>query len=518
MADKAQSCRIATRLKEVELRRYDAVSIPPRLRRSLLDNLPVRMGRPSFHPAAVRPGIVHLGLGGFCRAHTARYTHDLMNQHGEALQWGIIGTGLMPADRRMRDALVPQDALYTLVERQDSLEQATVIGSLAGVLYAGESTAEVLEAIDNPAIRIVSLTVTENGYCLNAATKQLDAQHPLVAHDLAHPEQPRSAVGVIVEAYRRRRSRGLPPFTALTCDNIQHNGMVLQSAVLALARRRDPALADWIDERARFPKTMVDRITPVTTPEMVNYLAQHYAVEDQWPVFSESFKQWVIEDDFADGRPQWEKVGAQFVSDVGPYELMKLRLLNASHLAIAGLGRLSGYQYIDVALRDASLRAFMSALMERETGPTLLPVPGIDLPAYKAQLLERFSNPHVKDTVERVNNDAPLNYLIDPLRDRLSGARPAELLALALAGWMRRVRGEDESGRPIRIVHPLAALLRHRAIEGGPDPLPLLSISSLFGDLALHRPFVESVGKWLAMLYESGATATLSQARRILSF
>ena len=491
---------------------------PIQLSRSALPGLPPEMGRPEFDLARIRPGIVHLGVGGFHRAHMARYTHDLMNRRPDALQWGIVGVGLMLADERMRDALAPQDALYVLVERQDADECATVIGSLADILYAGHSSAAVLEAIDNPQIRIVSLTVTESGYCLNSATKQLDPGHALIVADLASPHRPRSAIGVIVEAYRRRMNGGHPPFTALSCDNIQHNGAVLSHAVIDFARLRDPRLADWIAQNARFPNSMVDRITPVTTSEDVSYLAEHFGVEDRWPVFSEMFRQWVIEDDFAGGRPAWEDIGVAFVPAVAPYELMKLRLLNASHLAVAGLGRLAGYKYIDESLRDPSMRGYMSALMDRETGPTLLPVPGVDLPAYKAQLLERFSNPRIKDTVDRVNNDAPVNLLIDPIRDRLGGGASADLLALGLAAWMRRVRGEDEAGSPITVVHPLASLLKSRAVEGGSDPRPLLAVRSVFGELADNQGFVNAVQEWLTLLYGVGAKETLSQARRVLAF
>lgn len=489
-----------------------------RLSRQSLARLPAAIGRPAFDPASVRAGIVHLGLGGFHRSHMARYTHDLMNRRDDSLQWGILGVGLMPADQRMHEALAPQDALYTLLERQDSEERVTVIGSLAGVLYGGESSAAVLDAIDDPAIRIVSLTVTQSGYCLNSATRQLDPEHEVVKHDLADPARPRSAIGVIVEAYRRRMERGLPAFTALSCDNIQHNGVVLRDAVLAFARLRNPRLADWIEKKGRFPSTMVDRITPLTTLENVSYLAAHFGMEDRWPVFSEVFRQWVIEDDFADGRPAWEDVGAQFVPDVAPYERMKLRLLNASHLAIAGLGQLAGHTYVDETIRDPALRAYMATLMERETGATLLPVPGIDLSAYRAQLLERFANPKIKDTVERVNNDSPLNYLLDPIHDRLGAAEPVDLLALGLAAWLRRMRGEDESGQPICVVHPLASLLHARAIEGGTDPRPLLAISSLFGNLADNQAFVALVQKWLTLLYRTGAKATLLQARQDLDF
>jgi mannitol 2-dehydrogenase len=494
------------------------MTLPVPLSHRTITLLPPGIARPNYVPSQVRPGIVHLGLGGFHRAHMARYTHDLINLKSGSLEWGIIGVGLLPSDRLMRDALAPQDGLYTLMERQDDIEAVTLIGSICQVIFAGDYSKWALEAIVSPPIRIVSLTVTENGYCLNPATKQLDFSHPTIVHDLAHPTEPRSAIGIIVEAYRRRQLAGSPAFTSLSCDNIQRNGAVLRDAVLALAERRNPLLAAWINAHATFPSTMVDRITPVTTAEDVSYLAKRFGVSDRWPVFSELFRQWVIEDNFVQERPTWESVGAQFAKDVTPYEFMKLRLLNASHLAIAGLGQLAGYSLIDEALSDESLRAYMQSLMDRETGPTVPAVPGIDLPAYKAQLLRRFTNSRIKDSVERVNTDAPLNLLLDPIRDRLNLGADVELLTLALASWMRRARGEDEAGRPIQIIHPLADLLCSRAKEGGADPRPLLAITSLFGELIEDQPFVDSLGYWLRLLYSVGARKTLALARSTLRF
>ena len=488
------------------------------LSRATLGRLPTGVQRPAFDPAAVTPGIVHLGLGGFHRAHMARFTHNLMERRTDALGWGIIGAGLLPADRKMYEALGPQDGLYTLVERSGTEEHVSVIGSICRVIHAGDGAAELLAAIDAPSIRIVSLTVTENGYCLNPATKRLDTAHALIRHDLANPDSPKSAIGIITEAYRRRMVRGQAAFTALSCDNIQHNGNVLRQAVLELAGMLDPALGRWIEREARFPNTMVDRITPVTAAEDVADLTRRTGIVDRWPVFSETFTQWVIEDDFPQGRPAWEDVGAQFVTDVSPYEFMKLRLLNASHLAVAGLGRLAGYTYIDETMRDDALCRYMRALMDRETGPTLPPVPGIDLAAYKATLVERFANPTIKDTVERVNTDAPLNVLVDPIRDRLKQGGSVDFLALALAAWLRRMRGEDEAGRPIEIRHPMADELRARALVGGGDPAPMLGIERLFGELAQNAAFVAVVGKWLSSLYAVGAAATLARAETELGF
>ena len=463
-------------------------------------------------------GIVHLGLGGFHRAHMARYTHALMQTDPSALAWSIAGAGLLPADRRMAESLGPQDGLYTLVERSGSGESVSVIGSIAQVIYAGESSAALLDAIAQPAVRIVSLTVTENGYCLNPATRQLDPDHALIQADLASPRAPRSAVGIIVESYRRRRDAGQAPFTALSCDNIQHNGNVLRAAVLAFARLCEPELADWIEAHGAFPNTMVDRITPVTAPADIEYLARHYGIADHWPVVCEDFTQWVIEDNFLAGRPAWEYVGAQFVPDVTPYELMKLRLLNGSHLAIAALGRLAGYTYVHETMADDLLRRMMAALMDRELGPTLPPVPGIDLAQYKQTLMARFANPAIRDTVERVNTDAPLNVLTVPISARLEMGGSVDLLALALAGWIRRVRGVDEQGQAIEVRHPLAGLLREKAEQGGPDPMPVLGITSLFGTLGGDTRLVLPLRHWLESLYDAGAHNTLVRAANELSF
>ena len=483
---------------------------PIRLSREAITRLPPHVARPTYDLEAVSPGIVHLGLGGFHRAHMARFTHDLMCLRPGASSWGILGAGLMPGDSALHAALAAQDRLYSLVERDGAAETVTVIGALAGLVGAWETTAPLLAAIDAPGVRIVSLTVTANGYGLNPATRSLDPAHPLIAQDLARPDTPRSAVGVLVEALRRRRIAGRPAFTALSCDNIQGNGAVLRAAVLDFARRREPALADWIEARGRFPSTMVDRITPLTQASDIVGLADRHGLADQAPVVCERFIQWVIEDDFADGRPDWDLVGAQFVADVAPYERMKLRLLNASHLAVAALGRLIGYEFVHVAMADTRLADFMRALMDRETGPTLEPVPGVDLAAYKATLIARFANPAIRDTVERVNTDAPLNYLLDPIRDRLAAGESVDLLALALAAWMRRVRGVDESGGPIDVRHPLAAELRAAAMRGGADPGPLFAIRALFGDLGDDPRLAGPTARWLASLYNAGAAATLA--------
>lgn len=480
------------------------------LSRAHLSALPPGFEPPLYDLRRVSHAIVHLGLGGFHRAHMARYTHDLMGRDEHALTWGVIGAGLRTADRPLLHALDSQDGLYSLTEREGSRQTRAIIGSLVSTIDASQSTQALIAAIDAPETRIVSMTVTENGYHLVRATKTLNFESPDIQADLANPRQPRTVPGILVEAYRRRRAKGRPAFTSLCCDNIQHNGRVLKSTVLALADRQDPSLADWIDENASFPNSMVDRITPSPTAADISTFWDETGLRDEAALYAESFRQWVIEDDFVAGRPAWEAVGAQFVNDVAPYEFMKLRLLNGSHLAIAGIGQLIGYDLISETVEDPLIRRYMAALMDRETGPTLPPVPGIDLDRYKQTLISRFANRAIKDTTIRVNTDAPINVLVDPIRDRLEKDLPIDLLALGLAAWCRRVSGRSEDGGEVEVVHPMAEALVKMARAGGPDPAPLLSIEELFGPLGRDPRLVAAVGAWLAPIYDSGIRATIA--------
>lgn len=410
----------------------------PRLSRATLGSVPSTRRRPTYDPATVRPGIVHLGLGNFHRAHMARYTHALIEKDPRHRIWGIVGVGLLPDARALQQSLAAQDWLYTLVERDGHGQTEQVIGSICDGVDAAMDTGELLARIDGAATRIVSLTVTEQGYCLDPASKRLDLAHPLIVQDLAQPHQPRSAVAILAEGLRRRMLAERPAFTALSCDNIQHNGDVLRSAVLDFARHCDPGLADWIAGYTRFPSCMVDRITPAARKADIEGLARASGIVDAAPIFCEPFTQWIIEDNFADGRPDWDVVGAQFVTDVAPYEKMKLRLLNASHLALAELGGLLGHNHVDEAMRDLALARYVDTLMHEETGPTLDPVPGVDLLAYMNSVQARFANPTIHDTLARIQRDGPLNHLIDPARDRLAQGKPIPLLALAIAAWLNR--------------------------------------------------------------------------------
>ena len=394
------------------------------------------------------------------------------------------------------------------------------VGSVHSLHHAAKSDDAVLSLLAllaSPQVRIVSLTVTENGYCLHPVTKRLD---PLrVAQDVARPHCPRTAVGLIAQALRLRRDAGLPPFTALSCDNIQHNGGVLRQAVLDYAALVDAPLAQWIAEHARFPSTMVDRITPVTTDGDRAHVAAAYGVLDRWPVCSEAFTQFVVEDSFAAGRPAWERVGVQFVEDVAPYEKMKLRLLNASHLAVATLGDLAGLQRIDEAMATPLLARYMRALMARETGRTLPELPGVDLGEYQRTLLQRFANTAIRDTVQRVATDAPLSTVLDSMRDLVKAGGQLQLCALCLAAWLRRVRGgKNDAGGEIVVRHPMAEELRALAEQGGKDPMPLLGVTTLFGELKENAEVVGLVGRYLGLLYDQGSLKTLELLSEELSF
>lgn len=460
-----------------------------RICRATLHRLPAAVRGLSYDPAEITAGIVHVGPGAFHRAHMARYVHALMSR-GEALDWGIIGAGLTSADTRVRDALMPQDGFYTLVERDDDGASAQVIGSIMGILGPDDIGA-ILDRIDAPGIRIVSLTVSENGYCLDAKTRGLDLAHPAIIADLADPRRPISVIGVLVEAYRRRRAAGRPAFTALSCDNLPGNGGLLRRAVSAFATQVDLGLADWIETHGRFPATMVDRITPVTHAADVAAFEQDYGLVDAWPIFCEPFSQWVIEDDFADGRPNWESVGVHFTSDVESFEQMKLRLLNASHLALASLGWLAGHRLVAEAMRDPRLDRYIRALMAKETAPTLPATLPVDLAVYQDRLVKRFSNRTLEDTVERINTDASINLLLDPIRDRLAAGHSIEQLALAVAAWIRRLALIGDECLAIR--HPLERELKSRARAGCPDPAAVLSMSDVFGDLAHNTEFILAV-------------------------
>ena len=472
---------------------------------------------PSYDRSQVKVGIVHFGVGGFHRAHQAMYLDQLM-ERGEALDWGICGVGVMPFDLKMKEAMEAQDCLYTLVLKDpDGGWEPRIVGSIVQYLYAPDDPDAVIEKMADPATRIVSLTVTEGGYNFNQVTGEFDDTNPAVQADLAPGAVPATTFGLITEALVRRRSRGIEPFTVMSCDNIQGNGHMAHEVFAAFARLRDPELGEWVEGSVRFPNSMVDRITPVTTDEDRAQISERFGVEDAWPVVCEPFTQWVLEDNFSSGRPPLEDVGVQVVPDVMPYELMKLRLLNASHQALCYFGYLAGYRLVHEVAQDRLFANFLLDYMNLEATPTLAPVPGIDLDAYKHQLIERFSNAAVRDTVARLcaeSSDRIPKWLLPVVRENLAAGRDVTLSAAVVASWARYAEGVDEQGEPINVVDRLADTLRQIAAQQREDPLAFVKNQELFGFLATEPAFTEPYLNALNSLHTRGARATLEALAR----
>ncbi len=490
----------------------------PRLSMSELHSDAVHLrGIPAmnYDRSTVTPGIVHLGIGAFHRAHMAAYVDDLLAQNPS---WGIIGASLRRPDTR--DALRPQDFLYTLAIRDASGTKPRIIGSILDVLDANTQRAQLIETMADPAIRIVSLTVTEKGYCHDPSTGELDENHPDIVHDLAHPDEPVSAPGIIAAALKLRQQRGLVPFTVMSCDNLPSNGKTAGRIVRRFAELRGGG-TDFTNyvQSVSFPSTMIDRIVPATTDADRDIVAEITGLDDAWPIMTEPFTQWVIEDDFPAGRPPFETVGAQLVEDVEPFELMKLRMLNGSHSTMAYLGYLSGYQYVNEAIADPEIHKLIHGLMTEEAMPTL-PMPRPTLEAYRDQLLARFANPALKHRTWQIAMDGTQKLpqrLLGTIRDRLEKGQPIQRLALGVAAWMRYVTGIDEKGQPIDVKDPHAARLRQIADGVGRDAgklaAGLFAVQEVFSfDLPTNPAFTGPVINHLKSLLENGARETVRRA------
>jgi mannitol 2-dehydrogenase len=445
---------------------------------------------PSYDRRSVSVGIAHIGAGHFHRAHQAMYIDRLL-QRGMAREWGICGIGVMPGDWTMRDVLRDQDGLYTLVlENPDGTRDAHVIGSIIDYRYAPDDPEAAVEVLAAATTRIISLTITEGGY--------------------RDPDGP--AFALITEALGMRRRRGIAAPTIVSCDNIESNGEIARRAVLANAERRDPGLAEWMAEHTRFPSSMVDRITPSTTLEMAAQVRRDFGVDDRWPVLAEPFSAWVLEDDFADGRPPLEQAGVLLVDDVVPYESMKLRLLNAGHQSLCYFAYLCGFEFVHDAARDPLFAEFLLAYFDFEAIPTLAPVPGIDLHDYSRTLVERFANPGVRDTVARLcaySSDRIPKWLLPVICDNLASDGSVRLAAATVASWARYAEGADEWGQPIEVVDQLADSLVPIARSQHENPTAFIEINALFGDLAQQPRFVEAYRWALESLHRNGARATL---------
>jgi mannitol 2-dehydrogenase len=432
------------------------------------------------------------------------------------LDWAVTGLGVLDADRRLGEALLAQDGLYTLVlKHPDGSLESRVIGSLVGYRLLSDDPLAATEQLAAPEIRIVSLTITEGGYAIHPLTGEFNADDPAVLADLPRDAVPRTVFGLVVGALERRRARGTAPFSVMSCDNIEGNGRVARRAFAAFARLRDPALGEWVDSNVHFPSSMVDRITPVTTDTDRAVVEQRYGVRDRCPVVCEPFVQWVLEDDFGPGgRPPFEAVGVHMVTDVAPYELMKLRLLNASHQALAYLGYLMGYRHVHEAAADPLLARLLRAYMDEEATPTLRPVPGVDVESYKSSVVDRFANPCVRDTLARIctdTSDRIPKFLLPVVLEQLDAGRQVRLSALVVASWARYAEGVDEQGQPIDVVDPRRDELVRAAGRQRQDVTAFLQVRDVFGDLAEHEEFTAAYAAVLTSLQKRGARATLER-------
>ncbi|MEV8145932.1 mannitol dehydrogenase family protein [Specibacter sp. NPDC078709] len=486
----------------------------PQLTAESLAYLPASVAVPSYDRSKVTTGIVHFGVGGFHRAHQAMYIDRLMNA-GKALDWGICGVGVLPHDEKMAQVMAEQNCLYTmLLKHPDGRREARVIGSITEYLFAPADPEAVIEKMASPETRIVSLTVTEGGYNFHHVTGEFDAENPDVVHDLGPGAAPRTTFGLVTEALSRRRARGIAPFTVMSCDNIQGNGDVAKKMFTAFAELRDPELGAWMRQNVPFPNSMVDRITPVTTDEDRSAIAKEFGIVDQWPAVCEPFEQWVLEDHFTLGRPPYEDAGVQLVQDVEPYELMKLRLLNATHQGMCYFGYLAGYRYAHEAAQDPLFSTFLLDYMDLEGGPTLSPLPGVDLPLYKNTLIERYSNEHVRDTLARLcaeSSDRIPKWLLPVARINLKNDGEIARTAGIVASWARYAEGTDESGEPISVVDRLKEPLMAAAARQREDKLAFLRNRDVFGDLVDNDRFTTAYLKTLDTLHTKGARAAVEE-------
>ena len=457
----------------------------------------------------LKAGILHFGVGNFHRAHQAVYLDDLF-EAGEGHDFAIVGAGVMPSDAAMREKLAGQDYLTTVVEQDNERTAARVTGPMIDMLPVGDGPT-IIGRLADPAIRIVSLTVTEGGYFVDSDGR-FDPSHPAIAEDGARPANPKSVFGLIGAGLKRRQEAGIAPFTVMSCDNIPHNGKVTRAAVVGTMRLSDEAFADWIDQNVAFPNGMVDRITPATSEREIAHCAETFDIDDAWPVYCEEFKQWVLEDDFPQGRPALEKVGVQFVPDVSPYETMKIRILNGGHAIIAYPAGLMDVHFVHEAMETDLVARFLEKVERDDILPIVPPVPDTDLSDYFALIKRRFANPKIGDTIRRLcldgSNRQP-KFIVPSILDNLKAGREPSGLALESALWCRYCRGITDSGRVIEPNDPNWDRLVDKARAAESDPSAWLAMTEVYGGLKDEPRFAEPFAKWLAMLSEKGTAETL---------
>lgn len=481
-----------------------------KLSNASLPDLPDTILRPTYDRAALTPGIVHIGLGNFHRAHQSWYLHRLMQQ-GMAQDWAILGAGVRANDEAQRTRLADQDYLTTLIELDPAGRSAEVVGSMIGFVAVEEDNGALIARMAEPEIRIVSLTVTEGGYYIDPVTKGFDVAHADIQHDAANPDKPRTAFGAIIAALKQRRERGIGPFTGQSCDNLQGNGAILRQTVVLLARLSDPDLAEWIDANCTFPNSMVDCIVPATGPNELALVAE-FGVDDAAPVTHENFRQWVIEDDFCAGRPDWDKVGATFTEDVHAFEAMKIRILNGGHQVVANAGEVLSVETIAGCMAHPLIGALFRKVATEEIALQVDDVPGMTPAAYVELIDTRFSNPEIIDTVRRVAFDGSsrhTGFVLPVLRDALAAGDPIDGFALSQAIWARMCEGTREDGSEIEPNDPVWDELNAAANAAKSDPQVWLQQSNLYGDLADDARFNGSFARWLQLIWAEGTEEAL---------
>jgi mannitol 2-dehydrogenase len=463
---------------------------------------------PSYDLSKRHAGIVHIGVGAFHRAHQAYYCHQLLSQP-DSMEWALTGVGLMEYDRKTYQALTSQDGLYTLtIQSPDGSSHTELIGSICEMLLAVETPEVVLDKMADPNTKVISMTITEGGYNFDPNTGIFNHDDPSVSDDIKNPATPKTFFGYIAEALRRRRDRGAGPVTILSCDNVQHNGDVAKMVIKAFCHKQDPSILEWIEDHVSFPNSMVDRITPKISSDTIQYVQDQYGIEDAVPVNCEPFIQWIIEDNFINGRPQLESVEVQFVDDVTPYEEMKLRLLNAGHSVVGITGAIHGYPTIDRCIADDVISNYLRAYLDREASPVLTPVDGIDVEEYIETLIERFGNANIKDSAARICSESSAKlpkFLLPTIQKNLKGGGAIELGTLIIAAWCYyHDKGVDEQGNPLEIIDEMAEQLAIQAKKTTDDPLSFLRQPEIFGDLVDDQRFSDVYVKLIKKIYERG--------------
>ncbi len=479
---------------------------------STLPEVGSRVGAPAYERSALKPGILHFGVGNFHRAHQAVYL-DALFAEGRDLDWAIVGASVIEGDRAQKEKLAAQDFLTTVVEQEASRSSAHVTGVMVDYIEPGDGPA-IIARLADPAIRIVSLTITEGGYFIDPASGKFDPHHPLMRHDAENPDAPRTVFGLILAGLKARRSAAHAPFTVMSCDNIPGNGHVTENAVAGLADAIDPDLGRWVREQVAFPNGMVDRITPATSAREIEFVARTYGIEDAWPVFCEDFKQWVLEDRFPAGRPALETVGVTFVDDVAPYELMKIRILNGGHATIAYPAALMDIHFVHEAMEEPLIRGFLEKVEREEIIPCVPPVPDTDLGDYFRLIERRFSNPKIGDTVARLcldgSNRQP-KFILPSTSDRLKAGLSIDGLSLVSALWCRYCAGTSDSGRPIPPNDASHERLKTAALAARSEPGAFLAMGDIFGSVGQDDRFRKAFAGHLAFLWERGTVAALSR-------